>query len=224
MKASLRTLSVSKPRQNRVTPTGQIIASNDRGRFMGNRGDLHAKDGTLRLKWRVPAWICCTLEERNGYRVPFDTPGRYYPLFFMDEAVAFAAGHRPCAQCRREAYKRFNACWKAAHDMPNKAFLPARQIDAELHQARIDQEGRQKTWASRLGDLPDGTFVTIEKGPGNPRPALLWQRLVHPWRSEGYDNAQSIALDSMVTALTPAPIVAVMRAGYVPSTALFQRQ
>jgi hypothetical protein len=180
---------------------------------MGNRGDLHAPDGTLWLKYRLRRWICCTTEEIEG-KVTFDTPGLYYPVFFCDEAVALAAGHRPCGWCRAADFERFRACWRAAHRLPFNAFLPARQIDQHLHSARIDRRGRQITFGARLGDLPDGVFLTLPEAP--EQPMLLWKGALHPWSHACYEPPVEALSDNVVTVLTPAPIVAVIRAGYQP--------
>jgi hypothetical protein len=180
---------------------------------MGNRGDLHAPDGALWLKYRLRRWICCTTEEIEG-RVTFDTPGLYYPLFFCDEAVAMAAGHRPCGWCRAADFERFRACWRAAHRLPFNAFLPARQIDQHLHSARIDRKGRQITYEARLGELPDGAFVTLPKA--SAQPLLLWRGALRAWSHAGYAEPEAAPPGVLVNVLTPEPIVAVLRAGYTP--------
>jgi hypothetical protein len=172
-----------RPRRNRVTPFGTIEASPHKGRYLGNRGDLHQPDGTLGRTWRVSRWIVCTLEGRNGYRVTFDRPGCYYPLFFADEAVTLAAGHRPCAQCRRADFLRFGTCWRLAHGLQADRFVSATEIDRALHPARIDRNGCQATHSAMLGDLPDGVFVTLADAPGVP--LLLWEGCL-PWSHQGY--------------------------------------
>jgi hypothetical protein len=96
------------PRQNRVTPFGDIIATPDRGTLMGNRGVLHDGEGRIRRMWQVKRWIVCVLEFRSRKRTVM-TPGRYTELFFLDEATALAAGHRPCAECRHTCFLAFCA-------------------------------------------------------------------------------------------------------------------
>ena len=96
------------PRQNRVTPAGDIIATPERGTFFGNRGVLHDDQGRIRRTWQLKRWLICVLEYK-GRRRTVMTPGRYTELFFLDEATALAAGHRPCAECRRERYNAFCA-------------------------------------------------------------------------------------------------------------------
>src|SRR3954451_12290461 len=102
------------PRQNRVTPFGHIIATPERGTFMGNRGILHDEQGTIRRPWKVKRWLVCVLEFRERQRTVM-APNRYTELFFLDEATALAAGHRPCAECRHERFLAFCAAWKNAH-------------------------------------------------------------------------------------------------------------
>jgi hypothetical protein len=95
------------PLQNRVTPLGELIADPARGLVYGNRGCLHDDRGRIRRRYNGKRWIACRLQFRGWHRHPLVQPGRFTELFFLDEATAFAAGHRPCALCRREDYKRF---------------------------------------------------------------------------------------------------------------------
>src|SRR5262245_6877749 len=98
--------TVSSPKQNRVDPFGRLHAVEARGTWMGNRGVLHNERGQVVAQWRLKRWITCTLSFKNRWR-PVFTPRRYSELFFLDEATAFSAGHRPCAECRRERYNEF---------------------------------------------------------------------------------------------------------------------
>ncbi len=102
------------PRQNRVTPFGDLIATPERGTFLGNRGVLHDDAGRIKRAWQLRRWIVCVLEFRGRKRSVM-TPGRYTELFFLDEATALAAGHRPCAECRRARFLAFCDAWRAAH-------------------------------------------------------------------------------------------------------------
>lgn len=214
----MRQSPVPRPRHNRVAPDGTLHAHVARGLYLGNRGDLHGADGTVQRAFRLKAWICCTLEERNGRRVIFDTKGRYTPLFFADEAVALAAGHRPCAQCRHADYQEFRHCFHIGHGLTADTALTAGMMDKALHEARIDRTGTKIITKARLADLPDGTFMVPE---GNdPSPALLWRGRLHPWSFEGYGPPQPLIPDSVVSVLTPGPILAVLSAGYVPKVAL----
>lgn len=204
------------PRRNRVSPFGTLEAVAARGTLMGNRGDLHDREGRIARAWKARAWIACLLDYK-GWRATFDRPGRWTPLFFTDEATALAAGHRPCALCRRVDYRRFVEAWRSAHEIPAEARLTAAEIDAVLHRARLAQ-GRQATHAARLGDLPDGTFLADPEAPA--RALLLWQGALFPWRWAGYGPPEPAVADRRVTVLTPAPTVGALRAGYRPLVAL----
>lgn len=205
-------------RPNRVTPFGSLEKSKSRGAFLGNRGDLHAADGSIRRSHAVKAWICCTLESTRGQRVTFDTPGRYTPLFFWDEAVALAAGHRPCAQCRRASFQDFKHAYGRAKHLPAGHFTPVRDIDAELHRDRLDERKNQRRFTARLADLPSGTFVAIGAGAGIPH--LLWDSAAYPWSHAGYCEPVSLERARQVDVLTPRLLVDVIRAGYVPAVRL----
>ncbi len=122
------------PRQNRVTPLGELIPAPARGLVYGNRGCLHDAHGRIRRHFATKRWIACRLEFRGWQRGPMMQPGRFTELFFLDEATAFAAGHRPCALCRREDYNRFGRIWAGLH--PGQAGADA--IDAQLHGERLD--------------------------------------------------------------------------------------
>src|SRR4051794_26424644 len=98
------------PRQNRVTPSGDIITTPERGTLMGNRGVLHDADARIVRRWQGKRWIACVLEFKGRWR-PVMAPGRYTELFFLDEATALAAGHRPCAECRRRRFDEFRDTW-----------------------------------------------------------------------------------------------------------------
>ena len=121
-------MSLPRPLCNRVTPFGQLIATSSRGALMGNRGKLLAPDGSLRSgRWTTESWVCCRLEFR-GWRVPLWQPGHYMPLFFFDEAVALAAGHRPCGQCRHQDLTRFKQAWLRAYGRSPDSFISAERL------------------------------------------------------------------------------------------------
>ncbi|MDH3702111.1 MAG: hypothetical protein OEU46_12415 [Alphaproteobacteria bacterium] len=196
--------------QNRVTPTGDIVAVAARGQFMGNRGILHDDRRQLgRSRWKHKAWIICLLCFRGRKRVPM-TPHRYTELFFFDEAVAIAAGHRPCYECRRRAYRDWCAAWQAGHGEP--ALPRAGEMDARLHGERVDRRTRrQRVWSAPVDDLPDGTYLLAGQHPH----LLLNQRLL-PWSPEGYWAARPRPAGGLVTVLTPPAAVAALRGGYRP--------
>ncbi len=195
-------------RRNRVTPEGEIIADPARGNFTGNRGVLCDETGQLRAPFRHRAWICCVLCFR-GNRQPLASAHHWTPLFFLDEATAFAAGHRPCAACRRADYKRFRAAWAAA----TGAVPSAKEMDAALHAARVVPRLRDKrTHEAAVDGLPDGAFIRRDAGSV----LILGDRLLS-WTPGGYDVGVARPASGMVTVLTPAPIIAVLAAGYRPA-------
>lgn len=195
------------PHRNRVTPTGEIEATPARGLLTGNRGVLHDAEQRLgSARWRHPHWIACALSYKD-WRRPIMAPGRWTELFFLDEAVALAAGHRPCALCRRADFRRFLAAWEAAFGV--RARVP--EIDAALHRARVEaRTRRQVTHRAALEDLPDAAFV---RHAGEPH-LVLGERLLR-WTHGGYDDEQRRQTGA-IEVLTPAPLVAVLRAGYRP--------
>src|SRR5215212_2251947 len=150
------------PRQNRVTPLGQLIADPARGLVYGNRGCLHDHAGHIRRRYAGRRWIACRLRFRGWRRRPLLQPGRFTELFFLDEATAFAAGHRPCALCRRDDYNRFVSMWRELH--PETAGADA--IDARLHDERVDAATRAaRIHEARVERLPDGAFLLREGEP-----------------------------------------------------------
>ena len=197
---------ITQSRRNRVTPFGDLVAVSARGQLMGNRGDLHDRTGAITRHWRVKGWIACRLTHPRGGRVTFDTPGRYTPLFFADEPTALAAGHRPCAECRREDYNVWREGWGFAFG--GKA--SAKDMDGELHAARVSESGEKITFEARLGDLPDGVMVTMKGAPR--KPLLLWKGHQHPWTHEGYGAPSPAAASTICQVLTPRPTVAVLSA------------
>jgi hypothetical protein len=143
-------------RQNRVTPFGDIRATPDRGAFMGNRGVLHDDGGHIKRAWQVKRWTVCVLEFKGRKRQVM-TPGRYTELFFLDEATALAAGHRPCAECRRGRFNAFRMAWRSAHSGSSGSPLPTvDEIDSRLHAERV---GPDRSFEASLGEMPNGVFV-----------------------------------------------------------------
>jgi len=203
-------------RRNRVTPFGEIVATPARGLLMGNRGCLHDGDGRLgRARWRTTAWIACRTAFR-GRRRTLMQPGRYTELFFLDEATAFAAGHRPCAECRRADYRRFADAWRRAHGLAQDEPLAAPAIDAALHAARIDPLTRaQARTPSRLGDVPAGSMVARRTEPGAAY--LVFDGALRRWSHAGYGAPLAGDPDEIVTTLTPAPVRAAVAHGYAPA-------
>jgi hypothetical protein len=198
------------PLQNRVMPTGEIVAVPARGLLMGNRGCLHGPDRQLgTARWRSKLWICCVLDWRGRQRDPMP-PGRWTALFFLDEATALAAGHRPCGYCRRPAYLSYAEAWRVAHglDRPPRAG----EMDAQLHGERVESRSRrQRTGRALAATLPDGVMIAHGDGPG-----LLIGGRVLPWSFSGYQAAAGLRQDATVEVLTPASSVAAIAAGYRP--------
>lgn len=199
------------PLQNRVTPFGEIVAVPDRGAWMGNRGGcFHTADKRLaRRHWAGKRWLVCVLAFHGRHRAVM-SPGRYTELFFLDEATALAAGHRPCRECRRDDHERFKAAWLRGNGGDG---VTADGIDDVLHRERVTAAGAKRTFAAPLCGLPDGVFVAR---PGEPDAALLvadgrlWR-----WSAGGYADAGRRGRGT-VTVLTPQSAVRAIAAGYIP--------
>jgi hypothetical protein len=197
------------PLQNRVLPTGEIVADPGRGLMMGNRGCLHGRSRELGVtRWRSRLWIACVLDWQGRRRDPMP-PGRWTALFFLDEATALAAGHRPCAYCRRGDYTDFSAAWQAARG-PGERPL-ARDLDAVLHGERVDRQRRQVTRAATAGELPDGVMIRAGGQVG-----LYLGGSLRPWSWEGYGTPVPVGADREVEVLTPPSIARAIAAGYRP--------
>jgi len=194
------------PRQNRVTPSGGLIATEARGTLMGNRGCLHSDDGRIVRQWQVRRWIACALSFRGRRRFVMP-PGRWTALFFLDEATALAAGHRPCAECRWADYRRFQDAFLSAHPGHPAGADP---MDRTLHAARVRDRRTGRTHEAPAATLPEGTFVEVAG-----RPWLLWGGELLAWTPAGYAERRPTPAGD-VTVLTPAPTVAAIRSGYVP--------
>lgn len=204
--------------QNRVDPFGAIQAVHARGTMFGNRGGCFHTDAQVLKRgrhWTSERWICCLLEYKGQTRELMQ-PGRYTELFFLDEATAFAAGHRPCMECRRGDAQRFIEAWSRAHLPPGQPLRTISHVDEIAHRERIDPVTKsQKTTRSRLSTVPDGAFVTLENDPGQP--LLRWRGRLHPWSFEGYGAARPLPGDAAVTLLTPPSFAIAFSAGYEPS-------
>ena len=192
------------PLRNRVTPLGELVADPARGLVYGNRGCLHDDAGRIRRRYQVRRWIACRLEFKGRRRSPLLRPGRYTELFFLDEATALAAGHRPCAECRRGDYRRFAAWWQELH-----GDVGADAIDARLHEERFDPRTRgARLHRAELADLPDGAFVLHD---GAPR--LVLGRALWAWRPAGYGSPVARP-DGAATVVTPPSLVALLGHGW----------
>lgn len=204
------------PLQNRVDPFGALFANSSRGELMGNRGGrIHRDDKTLGTRrWASRQWICCQLRFKERHRDVWSAG--YTELFFLDEATAFAAGHRPCFECRREDARRFAACWAEANGLDRPPPAPA--MDRVLHAERLDGKSKRRHWLP-LSELPDGAFVA-SGGPtvaGDGEGALLVQdESLLRWTPGGYTQRLARSETDSVEVLTPPAILAVLAAGYRP--------
>ena len=197
------------PLQNRVMPTGEIVADPARGLMMGNRGCLHGRGRQLGTsRWRSRLWICCVLDWKGVRRDPMP-PGRWTALFFLDEATALAAGHRPCAYCRRRDYLDFAGAWRTARRLSRRP--RADEMDAVLHRERVDRLRRQVTHQAPASGLPDGAMIRA-----GGRVGLLLGGQLRPWSFGGYGPPAGVAVTGAVEVLTPPSTVAAIAAGYRP--------
>jgi hypothetical protein len=200
------------PLQNRVDPFGRLVRTSARGAWMGNRGLIHDENQRIVRAFRLKAWITCRLEFKNRHRAVM-TPGRYTELFFLDEATAFSAGHRPCAECRREDYRRFKTAWLLGN--PDYGFdekTPVGKIDEILHGERVDAKGSKITYTALPDQLPNGVFIAHN---GRPFTVINPNQIV-AWTTAGYGQTMEISPGTEVIVLTPRSIINTFRAGYSP--------
>jgi hypothetical protein len=194
--------------RNRVTPLGELIADPARGLVYGNRGCLHDAEGNIRRRYAVKRWIACRLEFRGRRRRALLQPGRYTELFFLDEVTALAAGHRPCAECRREDYDRLLSIWRGLHPGP----AGADAIDAQLHGERIVPSSHERRLHSApIRELPDGAFVLADDGPRLVLGSHLWR-----WTPSGYVGRRPRGIRRDAVVITPPSLLAVLRSGWQP--------
>ena len=193
------------PERNRVTPRGEIVAIPLRGAWTGNRGVLHEGHQIVRSH-ASNLWITCALEFRGRWREQW-LPHRWTHLYFHDEAVSFAAGHRPCGECRHQDYRAYQRAWAEGHgtEVPG-----AQEMNAQLHRERIVPGTHRRRWHEvPWADLPDGTFVLVEDSP-----AVVIGTSAVPWTTEGYGTPIPRPRAGTATMITPPSSVAVLRAGY----------
>ena len=197
------------PRQNRVTPSGELIAVPDRGMFWGNRGVLHDPAGRVVRYFRGRAWAICVLEFKGRRRQQW-APNRLTELYFLDEATGLAAGHRPCGECRYQDYQAFKRAWALAFEgqVPGVA-----EIDARLHEDRLVRPGVRRSYAAAPSSLPDGAMVSVDGAPW-----LVFGGRLLAWTPGGYLSPARMptAPSTPVTVITPRATVAVLAAGYRP--------
>ncbi len=202
------------PLQNRISPFSTITATPEHGTWTGNRGVIHNADKEIVRNHAVKYWITCELKYKNFQRKVM-TPNRWTELFFLDEATAFAAGHRPCGFCRNSDFKRFKNLWLLANGEQYglEKDVKIDVIDALIHQERLNADGLQKTFKVILSTLPDGTFVSFNEDSK----AYLWhQQNLYEWSFGGYTKILKFEQNQEVNVLTPFSYVETFRAGYLP--------
>jgi hypothetical protein len=194
------------PLRNRVTPLGELIETPERGLVYGNRGRLHDDHGVIRRQWQVKRWISCRLEFRGRRRAEGPLPpGRYTGLFFLDEATALAAGHRPCAECRHADYRSFLGLTGATG---------ADELDRRLHADRLGADGGRRVYEQRVQELPDGVFVLLD---GTPH-LVLGDALLR-WAPGGYAERRRRPRGSL-DVVTPPISLDVLASGWEGSVPL----
>ena len=199
------------PLQNRVTPLGELVAHPARGLVYGNRGCLHDASGRIHRRFAVKRWIACRLQFRGWHRAALLQPGKFTELFFLDEATSLAAGHRPCALCRREDYTRFAAFWRELH-----GDVGADAIDERLHAERVEPATRgHRLHEARRAELPDGAFVLHDGAP-----YLVVGGALLRWRPEGYGAGIARPSGGTATLVTPPSLVELLRTGWTSALPL----
>jgi hypothetical protein len=193
------------PLQNRVDPFGNLFVTPARGTLLGNRGGkFHTDDRRLTSRrWASRQWICCVLDFKNRQR---DVWGRYYTeLFFLDEVTAFAAGHRPCFECRRKDAEKFAALFSGK---AKRASAPA--MDEVLHAERLDGKAK-RLHRAKIDNLPDGAMIAMD----GEAYAVRGKHLL-PWTPRGYRPPVPRPRGMTVDVLTPPSMLTVLKAGYEP--------
>jgi len=199
------------PYQNKVNPWGEIRAVASRGLFLGNRGVLHNENQQIVASHRIKGWVTCLLEFK-GRKRQIMMPKRYTELFFLDEATAFSAGHRPCAECRRKRYNEFKEKWIEANgELLQGKKTTAPNMDNIIHQERISNK-QKVTYHSTLNSLPDGTMIEI-----NSKAYLIWESNLFQWSFSGYSKSDlEYTPEDEVIVLTPKSYVKTFSKGFIP--------
>ncbi len=191
------------PLRNRVTPMGEMIATPERGLVYANRGCLHDQDGRIRDRYPTRRWIACQLDFNGRRRAPLMKPGRFTELFFLDEATALAAGHRPCGECRYRDYEYLTAMWTELHPGQHGADAIDEQLDGERRNPETKQ---RRCHEAPFGDLPDGAFVMVQD-----RPHLVLGPELLRWSPAGYTTrVDRPGGAARATVITPPSLVALL--------------
>lgn len=194
--------------QNRVEPFGNIIVTSARGSFLGNRGVIHNASRQIVRPYKHKAWIICQLEFKGRHREVM-TPDRWTELFFLDEATALAAGHRPCFECRKEDAKRFKECWIKGN--PEYGFTmktSIKEIDEVMHRERMSADNKKVFHQRKSSEIPNGAFVEIDN-----EPYLMRNGALHHWTPFGYDPTIDLKT-SVLSVINPKSTVNTLLAGY----------
>ena len=198
--------------QNRVDPWGRLRVNPARGALMGNRGILHDDENKIVRPWAHKAWVTCLLEFKSIKRAKPFSPGNYSELFFIDEATAFAAGHRPCAYCQRERHLKFKEAWVRANVADKTgAQISMTDVDRLLHAERARKGGAKVTFDAVLGSLPVGVMFEHQDAA-----YLVSPRGFLPWSFSGYGERTDMDTASTVAVLTPRSMVQAFAHGFEP--------
>jgi hypothetical protein len=193
------------PLRNRVTPLGELIETRERGLVFGNRGRLHDEDRRIVRNHDRRRWIACRLQFRGRRREPMP-PGRYTGLFFLDDATALAAGHRPCAECRHQDYRGFLEHADAAN---------ADELDRRLHTERLGGDVLdRRLHERRMEKLPKGAIVLFE-GTAH----LVLEDALLRWTPGGYVGRRRRPR-GRVDVVTPPTCLRVLDSAWTGSTPL----
>jgi len=196
--------------QNRVNPFGELVKTKARGAWLGNRGVIHNEQKEIVRPYKIKAWITCMLVFRGRHREIMQ-PDRWTELFFLDEATAFSAGHRPCFQCRYKDHIRFKEYWLKGN--PGYGFdmqTPVTKIDDIINKERIAKDRSKVTYKAAIASLPNGTFIMY-----NEQPYLVHDKHIYAWSPEGYATGVALPDVEDVIVLTPRSFVNMFSAGYV---------
>lgn len=197
--------------QNRVDPRGSLHAVAEHGTLMGNRGILHDSDNKIVKQWQHKSWVACVLSFPGPKRNLF-SPNNYSELFFLDEATALSAGHRPCGFCQKPRFNLFKDIWFKAN--PSAVVGPSKRIgavDRALHVERAVRGGGKVSYLATLADLPRGVMFESDGVI-----YLNWSSGHLPWSFKGYGLPVSIASSSSVKVLTPVSVVRMFANGFTP--------
>jgi hypothetical protein len=176
---------------------------------MGNRGVLHNADKELKRQFKTKAWIICLLEFK-GRKRQLMSPNAYTELFCLDEVTAFAAGHRPCAECRRSRYNEFRRAWMDGNKWKDSSVIRAPEMDEVLHRERIEGENKV-TWSSRLSDLPHGAMFEVDQ-----KSYAICEGEILEWSFDEYSSTDHETFPENVDVLTPRSVVRVFASGFRP--------